>query len=135
MEIDQVQIALEQYFATNFVGWPIEFENDPIVARSDPYVRFSVQWGPSMPSLDSSYKRMTGVAYAVCRTPKGTGSILPTQMANAAAKVLELRQVGGVNLSSADVTNLGLLGDQLQIDAGWTQMNVAVPFWFDSYVV
>jgi hypothetical protein len=130
-------IAIQKKFKTDFEastpGVAIEFDNDPSVARVDPYVKLTIQVGPTNPSLDSGFERTTGIAMVLARVPKGNGDILAWSIAEQAALVLKYKTFDGVRLTSADFTNVGILGDALEIDTGWFQINVVVPWWIENY--
>lgn len=138
MNAPQAIRALEQYFVANYSATPIEMPNGPAVERTEPFIRLTVQVGDSMPNLDSTFKRTVGRVSAQALVPKGGGNLRAWDMAHAAANVLEFKQVGSgsskVRLTSASFLDAGLVGDALQIDADFYQVNVSVPFWFEEYV-
>lgn len=135
MEVHTAVKTLTDHFIANYLATPVEFDNGPVQPLDEPHVKFTVQVGNSQPNLDSKYKRTVGVVIVRVMVPKGAGDLIGWQIANSVRAALELRTVGGVSLTSADYINAGLLGDQLEQDAGWYQINVNVPFWFDHVVM
>lgn len=131
--IIQAVQAISNRFSANFTAAPIVFENGPPVEMVNPHVRLSVQAGDSMPSLDSGYERTTGIVYVQVLVPKGLGDLRAWNIAEAAAAVLRYQTFDGVRLTSATFTNVGILGDALEQDAGWHQVNVSVPFWIERF--
>lgn len=135
MLVDAAVKALCDHFIATYNSSAIEFDNGPVRPLDDPHVKFTVQVGRSQPNLDSTYKRTVGVVIVRVMIPKGAGDLIGWSLAKSVAAALELRTVSGISLTSADFVNAGLLGDQLEEDAGWYQINVNVPFWFDHIVV
>lgn len=135
MLVDTAVKTLADHFISQFSAVPIEFDNGPVSPLDEPHVKFTVQVGKSQPNLDSTYKRTVGVVIVRVMIPKGAGDLIGWQIAKSVVAALELRTVGGISLTSADYVNAGLLGDQLEEDAGWYQINVNVPFWFDHIVM
>lgn len=126
--------TLQQHFSATFTEASVVFDNAPISDQNSAFVHFSVQVGESQPNLDSTFVRTVGVAFAVIKVPKGLGDLVAWDLAEKAAAVLELRTVGSIRLTSAGFLNAGIVGDSLQEDSGWYQINVTVPFWFEHYV-
>jgi hypothetical protein len=125
--------AIQQQFAAGFSGAQIAYDNEPPVERDAEFVRLSIQLGNSTPNLDSSFERTTGVAFISAIVPKGVGDIRAWALAKDAADVLRYKTFGGVRLTSASYTNVGIIGDALEQDSGWYQINVSIPFWFEHY--
>jgi hypothetical protein len=131
--IVEAATAIAARFGANFSAAPIAYENEPPTQRVDPHVRLSVQAGEPTPSLDSGYERTRGVVFIQCLVPKGKGDLLAWNIAEQAAAVFRYATFDGVRMTSASFTNVGILGDALEQDAGWHQVNVSVPFWIERF--
>lgn len=124
---------IQKKFASDFTLCQIAYDNEPVAERVNSFVRISVNMGPGNPNLDSSFERTTGIVFLQAIVPKGRGDLEAWSLAETAAEVLTYKTFSGVRLTSADYTNVGLLGDALQQDSGWYQINVAIPFWIEHY--
>lgn len=133
--VAQAVKSIQQRFAANFSASEIAYDNEPPTERDEPFVRFSIQVGPTNPNLDSGFERTTGVVFISAIVPKGRGDIEAWSLAEQCALVLKYKTFDGVRLTSADFTNVGILGDALEQDSGWFQINVSIPFWFENYPV
>ena len=121
------------YLVANYAAAPLAFDNEPPIQRTDPYVRVSVLIGDSQANLDSTFKRTVGVLMLTARVLKGSGNLRALSLAEQAANIIELRTVGGVRLQTATYMNFGIVGDALEVDAGWHQVVASIPFWFERY--
>lgn len=125
--------AIQQQFAASFVATQIAYDNEPVVERSEPYVRITINFGETSPNLDSSYERSRGIVWLIVRVPKGRGDLIAWDLAEQCAAALRYKTFSGVRLTSADTTNVGILGDALEQDSSWFQINVTIPFWIERY--
>ena len=132
-ELDQAVVLIQKQISSNWTETPILFDNDPVTNQEDPHLRVSCQIGETQPNLDSSFERTRGIAFLQVIVPKGRGDLVAWGIAKRAAKLLKYKTLGGVRLTSASFTNVGILGDALEQDSGWFQINVSVPFWFEDY--
>lgn len=137
MKADEAVAAIQQYFAANWATTQVAYGNEPPVERVEPFIRLSVQVGDSMPNLDSTYTRTVGLAMISARVPKGAGDLSAWTLAQNAADVIQLKSIGTVpnkiRLTSAGFVDAGIIGDALETDAGWYQVNANVPFWFERH--
>lgn len=133
IEIDEAVKKIEQYVKAHFTDAPLAYDNEPAIQRTAPYVRLAIRFGDAEPNFDSTFERRVGVAMAVVRVPRGMGSILPHTLARKVARVLNYRSIDGVRLSAANFVDAGIVGENLDQDAGWYQVNVNVPFFIEQY--
>jgi hypothetical protein len=122
----QAVLLLTQYFGTNFTGAKVVYQDEPISTDwTGPYVRMSVLLGDPQPNLDSTWERVTGIAWFQTFTVQGVGDVAAWSLADAVANVMKYQTIGIIRLTSAGKQNLG---------AGkttWNRIDVRVPFFFE----
>lgn len=116
---------LSDFMIANYVASTLLFEDGPPTLQSNPYVRMAVLFGDTLPNLDSTWERVTGIAYFQCYVPLGSGNIAAWALAQAVADVIKYKTIDIIRLTSASMQSLGDDGKE------WFRIDVRVPFFFE----
>lgn len=134
MSYEQNRKDIQAFFATHFTGvaaGKIAWDNVHFDIPGDlsAWVRLSIQYNNSnyVSTGASQRVRRFGIVFLQIFVAEDTETLLASQIADNAVAVFETRLLNGVVFESPNVTNASN-------DAGWYQLNIAIPFYFDDIV-
>lgn len=125
---------VENYFKDNWTATPIEWPNNKPVKRTSDFVRFSARVEDYGGSINGTWRRYFGLVWAQVLIPKGNSSWDAWEHAQNISDLLADKNVSTIKLMTAQFREIGIVGDALDIDAGWYRIDVLVQFLFENNV-
>ncbi|RTL04573.1 hypothetical protein EKK58_10255 [Candidatus Dependentiae bacterium] len=132
MNYEQARKAIQGFFSSNFtalnankIAWDnVAFQ---IPKTKEAWIRFSIQNNISGYKSfgKSKLTRREGIIFIQIFTPENTETLQASQLTDSITSIFETKLLGGVTFQSPDAREAG-------ISEGWFQINISVPFYFDS---
>jgi hypothetical protein len=127
------QTAIEAFIQqhANMAGLQLVFENmkSPSAEVYDEWLRFTIQFGDSRRmQIGSGGYRHPGMIMAQIFTKEGVGINRGVELADLVNSMLRDQVISGVNVWVPKVIKVPVA------DAGWHQVQVAAPFYFDEVI-
>jgi len=119
------KIELEQYFAANYSGTPVEYENAPLSDFSNltEWVRFiTTSASASQMSFGLVAYRYTGVIAAQIFIKPDIGSRRAYEISDLISNVFKSKVIGSYVFKVPEAIVVGE-------SEGWYQVNLIIPFW------